>query len=209
MMSNDYLTIVDVQPNFQRACHFILPEIVEKINTSNQHLICFYVGKELQGDTKDDVIGYFMENGVDFDKLDKMKFIQKDFGFFRKWMDAGIAESLIVKTVKYLKDRALKSTKQFTDEDWNNLLTPQERKRFFLYDDEMLYPRFNGSLFQKPEVNGIELIGGALQECLTEIDIYLKSLGKRTSISHQYCYGGKRDKVLEKDYRLKQNKHSH
>ena len=45
-----FLVIVDVQPNFQRNCHFILPEIVEKINLTSQDIICFFVGKVLEGD---------------------------------------------------------------------------------------------------------------------------------------------------------------
>ena len=55
-----FLVIVDVQPNFQRNCHFILPEIVEKINLTSQDIICFFVGKVLEGDKKNDVLGYFM-----------------------------------------------------------------------------------------------------------------------------------------------------
>ena len=197
MNNSNYLVIVDVQPNFQRNCHFILPEIIEKINSTNQEIICFYVGKVLEGDKKNDVIGYFMENGIDFDKLDKIKFVEKDFGFFRTWMDAGVSEDIMIKAINLLKESGFKSTSQFSQNDWNKVLTDQDKKSFYFYDEHLFYPTFNGKLFEKPGVNHMELIGGALHECLAEVDLYLKAMGKKTHINKDLCYGGKRDKILE------------
>jgi len=58
-----------------------------------------------------------------------------------------------------------------------------------LYDEPIFYPNFDKRLFEVDSIDGFEIIGGARHECLAEIDIYLKSLGKSTHVNEEFCYG--------------------
>mgnify|MGYP000275872696 CR=1 FL=1 len=78
-------------------------DIIDKINNTNQPIIFFYVGKEMDCDRKSDVIGYLLENGIEENRIDGIHFIEKDYGFIRTWMDAGVSHDTIVKTIKYMK----------------------------------------------------------------------------------------------------------
>lgn len=187
-MEKNFLVIVDVQPEFQRSCHKVLSKVIDKINETNQPIICFYVGRQLGQDSKNDVIAYYLENGVDPCKLEGIKFIEKDFGFFRTWMDTGVSEDVIIKGVKQLKKNSMNDSRNFTDADWNEILTQEDRKTFYLYDDPLFYPGFDERMFKLKEVDGFELIGGARHECLAEIDIYLRANGKTTFIDEKLCY---------------------
>ena len=188
-MENNFLVIVDVQPEFQGSCHKILPKVIDKINQTDQQIICFYVGRQLGQDSKNDVMAYYMENGVDPFKIDGIRFIEKDFGFFRPWMDSGVNEDIIIKGIKQLKENGINHSRDFTDDDWNKILSPEDRKTFYLYDDPLFYPGFDERMFKLKEIDGFELIGGARHECLAEIDIYLRANGKTTSVDEKLCYG--------------------
>lgn len=188
-MENNFLVIVDVQPEFQGSCHKILPKVIDKINQTDQQIICFYVGRQLGQDSKNDVMAYYMENGVDPFKIDGIRFIEKDFGFFRPWMDSGVNEDIIIKGIKQLKENGINDSRDFTDDDWNKILSPEDRKTFYLYDDPLFYPGFDERMFKLKEIDGFELIGGARHECLAEIDIYLRANGKTTSVDEKLCYG--------------------
>lgn len=200
-MENNFLVIVDVQPEFQNACEHMFHKVIDKVNNTEQNIICFYVGRELGQDNKHDVMAYYLENGIDESKVEMMRYVEKDFGFFRSWMDQGVCERIIVNAVKQLRSSKLNDSRDFSDSDWDNILTAEDRKTFYLYDEPIFYPNFDKRMFEIKAIDGFELIGGARHECLAEIDIYLKSMDKTTQINEDFCYGVDKKKNKNKKNR--------
>lgn len=196
MENNPILVIVDVQPGYDEdknyGCENILHQTLEKINSTDQRIICFYVGPELGGDSKDDVMFYYLKNGIDEFKLSKIHFIEKDFGFLRNWMDIGINEDVIINTVAYMKANNLNNTDNFSEQDWQMATCGEHKKNPILQQEMINFPYFHHKVFDKPEIDNIEIIGGGRFECLLEIDLYLKGLGKTTTINEELCYGSYR-----------------
>lgn len=190
------LVIVDIQPTYDEGehsgCENILHAALEKVNNTDQRIICYYVGPECGGDSKDDVMFYYLKNGIDEYKLSKIHFIEKDFGFIRDWMDSGVKEDVIVNTLAYMKANNFRDTRNFTDLDWNMATCGEHKKNSKIMGDFVAYPYFHHKVFDKPEIDNIEVIGGGRFECLLEIDLYLKSLGKTTVINEDLCYGSYR-----------------
>jgi len=185
--NKDFLIVVDVQPAYQDACQDIIYDIIDKINNTEQPIIFFYVGKEMDCDRKSDVIGYLLENGIEENRIDGIRFIEKDYGFIRTWMDAGVSHETIVKTIQYMKKNQINDTRDFDDIDWKNTVGNQYAKP--VYTEELfVMPNFNQKIFELSTVDNFELIGGGRYECLLEIDLYLQGLGKKTSITEQLCY---------------------
>lgn len=190
------LIVVDIQPAYdeenQYGCENILHEAIEKINNTDQRIICFYVGNDCGGNSKDDVMYYLLKNGIDEFKLSKIHFIEKDFGFLREWMDNGVKEDVIINTLAYMKANNLKDTRKFSDLDWNMATAGEHKKNPILEKSMINYPYFHHKVFEKPEIDHMEIIGGGRFECLLEVDLYLKSLGKTTTITEDLCYGSYR-----------------
>jgi len=185
--TKDFLIVVDVQPAYQDACEDIIYDIIDKINNTNQPIIFFYVGKEMDCDRKSDVIGYLLENGIEENRIDGIRFIEKDYGFIRTWMDAGVSHDTIIKTIQYMKKNQINDTRDFDENDWKKTVGNQYSKP--VYTEELfVMPNFNQKIFELSNVDNFELIGGGRYECLLEIDLYLQGLGKKTSITEQLCY---------------------
>lgn len=205
MDKSDFLVVVDVQPAYQDACEDIIYEVIEKINKSEQPVIFFFVGRELDCDTKSDVIGYLLEHGIEENRIDGIRFIEKDYGFFRTWMDAGVSHDKILKTIRYMNENKINDTRDFSDEDWTNTVGNQYSHR--AYSEEFFaLPNFNQKLFKEKFVDNLELIGGGRYECLLEIDFFLKGLNKNTFINESLCYN--RDDNKAKLHKKNKNKTS-
>lgn len=205
MNDSEFLVVVDIQPGYQSGCHHIMPDIIEKLNNTEQRIIFFYVGKELDLDHKYDVIGYLLEHGLEESKIDEIRFIEKEYGYFRSWMDKGVDEEIILNAVKLMHETKVYDSRDFSEQHWQSVLNGKE-PGYFIYEDNVYYPHFNSKLLLQPEVDNIELIGGGRYECLEEINLYLKALGKKTFVTEQLCYGADGyipDHVLVKKKRLK------
>lgn len=184
---SDFLVVVDVQPAYQDSCEDIIYEVIAKINKSEKPVIFFFVGKELDCDSKSDVIGYLLEHGIEEKKLDTIRFIEKDYGFFRSWMDVGIPHDIILKTIRYMNQQQITDTKNFSDEDWKNTVGYQYGKHVYT-EETFNLPDFNQKMFKEKLNDNFELIGGGRYECLLEIDFFLKGLHKNTFINESLCY---------------------
>lgn len=184
---NEFLVVIDVQPAYQESIEQILYDIVEEINNTDKPIIFFYVGKQMDCDNKEDVIGFLLENGVDEKKIDGIKFIEKDYGYLRAWMDCGIPHETIIKAVNYMKKNKIYDSRDFSDTDWsfidNNYLSNE-----ILITEPIFYPDFNTKIFELKELNNLQLIGGGRYECLLEIDLFLKGIDKKTMINERLCY---------------------
>lgn len=96
------LVVVDVQPAYDKWCGGIARSVARRINNTRKPTVVFWVGQGLTDDTEGDVMDYLHQHGARPGKLDGVKFIEKDFGFFRNWMDNGICDADIIEAGKAL-----------------------------------------------------------------------------------------------------------
>lgn len=183
------LIITDVQPTYEEGSDTILHQVIEKVNNTDQRIICFFVGPVSSGDTKEDVMLYYLKNGMDEYKVSKIHFIEKDYGFLRNWMDKGISEEIIINSLSYMKQNQIYTSERFSLDEWKLITGNQYETNYLFREKPINYPFFHHKVFDKPEIDNFEMIGGGRFECLLEIDLYLKSLGKTTIINEDLCYG--------------------
>lgn len=187
--NNDFLVVIDIQPGYSNACADILDDVIDKMNNTKQRIIFFYVGLELDLDSKDDVIYFLIENGLNEDVIEQINFIEKDYGFFRPWMDNNIDHNIILNAIKIMHNESIYDSRDFEENHWQKLLLDQNIDVEFLLTEPIFYPNFDISLFSNNFIDGFELIGGGRYECLGEINLYLEALDKKTYINETLCYG--------------------
>lgn len=93
------LIVVDVQPGYDAFCRKITGNVVEQIQTA-QEVIYFYNNEELTGDTKNDVISYLYDNGIE--DISNITFVDKYYAFHRDLMDSGFDYDDISKVARLM-----------------------------------------------------------------------------------------------------------
>lgn len=199
---NAALVIVDVQSFYEQGFEHLTSKYIEKIENSTVPVIYYYVG-ELVNETKGDVIMFLLKNGLSEDICDKIRFVEKDYGFYRPFMDQNISSETIVHIVKKMQQDGYQDLRDILDNgysgilDWYPSLSQKTNSSeitkldvLFSSGETIFLPGLNDRVFKSfPENSKLELIGGGRWECLEEINIHLKSQNFITSIDESLSYG--------------------
>lgn len=192
----DFLIVVDVQPGYQKFCEHIVADVVEKINVSDVPVYVFYNGPDLGLDTLENLQAYYLEAGLDEEALDSINFIEKSYGFYRPFMDAGVSQDGMVALVRKMIEQDITDLRDVEDAElWLADVLDENDREIALtsldYGDAIFAPDFDQrSVDALGAGSRLELIGGGVNECLTEIDIYLTAKGHITEVNHALTYGG-------------------
>ena len=175
------ILVVDVQPAYDRWCSHITPGIAQLLNKHTGGRYCLYNAEGLTDDTQQGVAMYLSENGMTEEAIDGTKFIEKGYGFFRNWMDAGVTERIIIKTIRAMVQNRVHDSR---DLDVNKVLTPYEQERGLKpwkvdWDNEGIYmPDFMPISLLK-QMSPFLMCGGAREQCLREIEILCNAFNIR------------------------------
>lgn len=186
---NPFLVVVDIQPSYHPGSYQVVPDIIEKMNNTEQNIIFFYVGKEFDLDSKEDVVYYLLENGLDENRIPGIKFIEKTYGYYRSWMDNGVEDNIIVNSIKVMEKEEIYDSRDFTEEHWEEILGTKECYDSTLRDDNIYHLDFDTSFFKHKFINNLEIVGGGRNECLKELELYFKAIGKDLVVNEKLCYG--------------------
>ena len=197
---NKNLIVVDVQPAYEQRC-FHISDFCNFLNNypSNKKIYYFYVGSD-SGFTEDDkysIIEWLYENECKEETIDRIKFIEKDYGFFRDLMDTGIDENIIKKLIRYM---VITRKYSLEDEDKETILkyfgtTNGEIERAI--DDlnsgrlTLHLPGYiDDKLIRELKQNQpFIIVGGGRRECLAEIELLLSTFNISHSKNNKFIYG--------------------
>lgn len=171
------LIVVDVQPAYDRFCGPIAQGVAKRINNTRLATSIFWVGENFTHDTESDVRHYLKEAGARPGKLARCDFIEKDYGFFRGWMDCGVADDIIV-TVGYemLRTRTASSAALDLPEVLSELLGDDEIESTLPRWNHLRLPTFHDARLRC--FDEFDTCGGGNKECLAEIELYLQMMGR-------------------------------
>lgn len=166
--SNTPLVLVDIQPLYAKFLKHILSDVVDLLNKSQGCILFFFNGKDTGGDSKSTVIHWLFEQDVNEDVLDRIKFVEKSYGFFRGWMDLGASDATIIKAIRELfRQREWDSRdidmEGFLASDWED----------WMQNDPLIIPDISVAELKKFE--NCYLLGGGRNECLKEIKLLLNA----------------------------------
>lgn len=172
-MNTTGLVVVDVQPAYHFCCAHIARDVARRINNTRKPVVIVWVGEGLTADTEDDVRHYLREAGARPGRLAACRYIEKDYGFFRGWMDSGVAHETIVS----VGTEMLRSGRYDSESlDLAAILGSEDEVDRLPAFDHLRRPSFDNTTLRLFE--SVETCGGGENECLAEFELYLAMTGK-------------------------------
>ncbi|KVP75127.1 hypothetical protein WJ96_05030 [Burkholderia ubonensis] len=165
------LLVVDVQPAYGDYCGAIAAKVAQRINNTVKPVTIMWVGEGLTGDCAVTVREYLREHGARPGSLAQAKFVEKGYGFFRSWMDQGVAEEDIIKVGTHMLQHELYSSE---DVDLEQLYLGDVPE--FPEWDQLSRPAFDDRPLRS--LDSFETCGGGARECLAEIELWLQMVAK-------------------------------
>lgn len=161
------LLVVDVQPAYNADCEFIAARVAKRINNTRKPVTIFWVGSGLTDDCEFSVHEYLREHGARPGRLAQAHFVEKDYGFYRRWMDYGVDADDIVKVGRHMMLHRLHSSE---DVDLDELF--QGDVPALPRSDHLALPDFDTSRLKY--LSGFETCGGGSEQCLAEMELWLQ-----------------------------------
>ena len=184
------IIVVDVQPMYQNYHNkkFKTWEFCEFLNKSRD-ILYFYNGVNTVGsDTEEDVKNFLIENEIDENKLNDIKFYDKGYGFFRGYMDQGISENIIIKMIRIMFQKKVIDSRDIESDEWEILLGVDfEEVRDLIESEESFYiPDIDIATLK--QFNGGYIVGGGKNECLKEVQLLMSAFNIKAKIVSKFVY---------------------
>ena len=211
---NHPIICVDVQPAYDND---LAPDIVNFV--ANQiGPVLMYVNAEQTAMTEDstrEIIGYWerLANGASLDDeeygydaeteeyfepesiIDWQRFsiVDKGYGYFRSWMDYGINDAIIIKTIRAMYQAKVTDSRQlFGGDSHPNYEENMQKFMGYSYDplvlDDALHVEW-ASIAQLKKFSGAYLVGGGRNECLREVELLMNAFNIKYKRIDSLIYG--------------------
>ena len=190
--TNTNILVVDIQPAYDAWSGAVVEGVAQLMNRSRGGLYVLYNAEGQTGDTYADVINYLYEGGLNEQTANRIKYFSKEYGFFRPWMDMGVPDRIIIKTIRTMVQRRVNDSRML---DINTVLTPEEQKLFYTHfkyvgweDEGIYFPDFMPISILK-QISPFYLVGGGRNECLREIELLCNAFNIRYTRIDSLIYG--------------------
>lgn len=201
---NRPIIVVDVQPEYSGINdgdeNPVFVEIIKFVAEATGPVLMFVnaEGTGVSGDTIQDVVQYWDDtlNGEAEEYWDdddeyhynepeqvmnwnRVQIVDKGYGYFRSWMDAGINPAVIIKVIRLLYQNRLNDSRElFGGEDSDDYainmqaLVGNQFQSWMLYDPIVVDWT---SVAQLKRFNGAYIVGGGRDECLREVELLMNA----------------------------------
>lgn len=180
--------VVDVQPAYELSINFA-PQLMSFLNKQQKILMLVNADSEgLTDDTPYSIKEYWNENG--FTNWNAVKFVDKGYGYLRSWMDSGISEKTIIKTIREMYNRRVNDSSDL----FQNTENPAEEFENFIgaeFENWMLSDPIVVewlSLKLLKSFSGSYIVGGGCNECLKEVEILMSAFNIRSTRISKFIY---------------------
>ena len=193
--SGKELIVVDIQPEYEKYFGFDVYEFTEFLNEYRDtfsKITLLYNGRDTVGElTESEYASWLFEHGLEEETLDSIRFYDKGYAFFRNAMDHGIDHDEIVRVLAYMAKNDINDSRDLDDDLWNSYLEENPD------DTEVVeYLKDNEDVINIPDLidelddvrSGAFVMGGGRDECLAEVLIALKYLGKQYRLINKFVY---------------------
>lgn len=171
------MIVVDIQPAYQDSIGF-LDQFVDHYNKQTKKVLFFFNGPAREGESKQNVIEWLLNQGVAQETISNTIFYQKDYGFIRDGLDS-FSYLDVYAVLKYMVENDQNHTRELTNLDIENLRNSDIDQSFV---DGIA--KKTCKLNVRPDIikllklfDGHEIIGGKADRCLLEIVCLMDAFG--------------------------------
>lgn len=181
------LLVVDVQPEYGKYVKFDMDDFIFHLSSTNKKIIYMYNGEAMGMSSEVEIMSWLYEHGMEEELINKINFIEKDYGWIRYPIDNGMDEEEIISVLKEMINHGIGDSSQMEASIWGELELSDEMVSFLERGrDSMAIPTIYNSLLP---LNNIELIGGSIKECIYEVELLLEAMNKDYEYNHALTYG--------------------
>ena len=181
--------VVDVQPSYSNFINFA-PELMNFLNTQKRILMLTNGDQSgMTHDSKGSVIEYWQDNG--FVNWDSITYFDKGYGYLRNWMDLGVPENTIIRTIREMYAQRVTQSEEL----FKNREDPEVELEKFLgngYIDEYMLedPIYINwiSLKMLKQFSGSYIVGGGKEECLKEVELLMSAFNIKATRIFKFVY---------------------
>jgi len=208
---NHPIISVDVQPEYANYSGYTSQDKCEKIihfvNKQTGPVLMFINAEDtgVSRDTKEDIVRYWedVEGGNDWEEKldddpnytgpinwDRFTIVDKGYGYLRGWMDQGVSEGIIVKTIRLMYQQKVS--------DSRDLEFPEDLQKVSYEESEIMHTIENTSdsisvmwtsVAQLRKFNGAYIVGGGRNECLREVELLMNAFNIKYKRIDSLVYG--------------------
>lgn len=181
------ILVVDVQPAYRHHCDRIARKVCNLLNQQMGKKVVMYNNEELTNDTLEDIYDYLINKGLNSELIEDeaITFVEKEYAFFRGWMDNGINDHIIIKVVRAMVTQHINDSR---DLDLSTILEPQELAQVEDMADSIYLPSFMDINFLR-QISPFYMCGGGRNECLREIELICNAFNIRYKRIDSLIYG--------------------
>lgn len=194
------IVAVDIQPAYSGMMDgnedAALEAAIRFVDNSRAPCLMFVNAEQdgLTTDTVADVQMYWEDSGFDPDNWHRVEIYDKGYGYLRGWMDIGIENKHIIRTIREMyKQRVYDSRMLFNEDEEQQLewLRPIAEsintEPEYLIDDGISVGW--AAMDQLKRYNNCYLIGGGRNECLAEVAILMNAFNIKYTMIDELIYG--------------------
>lgn len=175
--------VVDIQPGYDMYCGHLIEELCEFLNTQHGKILILFNGEDLALDSLEDVQNYYLENGLDEDKISQIHWKEKMYGYFRDIIDSGFPDSTVIKVIRGMVYNRVNDSRDLPTEFTEALI---ESDNLDLETYPAFLPDIAISLLREYK-NGY-ICGGARDECYKEIKLFMNALNINCKEMQKFIY---------------------
>lgn len=202
---------VDVQPEYSGVNdgveNHVFSEIIQFVNSQTGPVLMFVNAEQdgLSGDSVatikqyweetllGDIDQYYDEESDDYvydQPIDWARYtiVDKGYGYLRSWMDNGVSDSAIIKTIRTMYQHKVSDSRQLFDID-ENLLPSILGKEYSDYMADEPISVYWTSISQLKQFNGAYIVGGGRNECLREVELLMNAFNIKYKRIDSLVYG--------------------
>lgn len=184
--------VVDVQPMYRSNIRFNMDEFVGFLNQQGKILYLFNGPDTVGGDSKEDINEWLWHH--DLMDSNKIKWVDKGYGFFRSWMDSGVDVSLIKKALRIMLRKKVHDSRDIDNDTWKEELPELWKFAQRKYGNVKTF--FDDNIYLPPDIridklkkwSGSYIVGGGRSECLQEMLILLSVFNIKVKVVKGFTY---------------------
>jgi hypothetical protein len=187
--------VVDVQPEYTGVNDGNelpwIDELMEFLNGQSGPILMFVNAEQdgLSGDTANDIKLYWEDSGFDPGNWNRVQIVDKGYGYFRAWMDEGVPEASIIKTIRLMYQNKVTDSRQlFGGEYEDDYVINMEALGI---PENMLSDPLSvewTSVSQLKKFNGAYIMGGGKNECLREVELLMNAFNIKYREVREFIY---------------------
>ena len=186
------LIVVDIQPEYMDGITF-LSSFIKFLNLHFDEfnsVTFLYNGYDTLGMINEgDYMLWWIENGLDEEKVYDIEFYDKGHAFFRYCIDSSIDDEVTTNLVRMMIEKGINDSRDLDESFWDEFIERygdgDVRELLEFADDCINIPDLMDFLGR---YNNIVLVGGGINECLKEVEIALNALEKPYTTIPKYLY---------------------